>query len=73
MEPLPLRADLPIAELLARWPQTAQVFLRYRMACVGCTMAPFDTLADAAMAYNLDLARLLGELQQVIQSLEEGI
>lgn len=41
MEPSPL-SHLTVAEGLDRWPQIIPVFLRHRMACVGCAMAPFE-------------------------------
>ena len=63
----PLRAELTVAEVLTRWPQTVQVFLRHQMACVGCVMAPYDTLADVSAIYDVPLDRLLEELWEVIQ------
>jgi hybrid cluster-associated redox disulfide protein len=53
-----------VADLLSRYPQTAAVFSRFRMACVGCTMAPFETLADAAAAYQLRPDVLLRDLRR---------
>ncbi|MDD5564265.1 MAG: DUF1858 domain-containing protein [Thermoanaerobaculaceae bacterium] len=53
---------LTVDEALRRWPQLAGVFLRRRLACPGCAMAPFDTLRDVAQAYGLDVARLLDEV-----------
>lgn len=61
-----LEADLTVAEVMARWPQTIPVFIHHRMACVGCAMAPFETLAEVAAIYDLDLNCFLGELQQFI-------
>lgn len=55
-------AKLMIADLLDACPAAAQVFLRHGMACVGCTMAPFETLADAAREYGIDSRSLLVEL-----------
>jgi len=42
--------SLLVEEVLAAWPQTLAVFLTRRMACPGCAMARFQTLADAADA-----------------------
>lgn len=39
------------------------VFLRYHMACIGCSMAAFETLAEAARIYKIPLERLVSELQ----------
>jgi hybrid cluster-associated redox disulfide protein len=66
----PVLIDLTVAEVLDRWPQTIPVFLHHRMACAGCVMAPFETLADVAAIYGLQLSRFLSELQQTIRSAE---
>ncbi len=66
MEYVSLTANLTVAEVLARWPHVIPVFLSHRMACVGCVMARFDTLADVTAIYGLHLGRFLSELQQLI-------
>lgn len=45
--------DLFVKEILDQWPETIKLFLKYRMACVGCSMSAFDTLAEALEIYNL--------------------
>lgn len=47
-----------IAELLHAWPSSAQIFMRYRMSCPGCLMAPFMTVDDAAREYDMEPAVL---------------
>jgi hybrid cluster-associated redox disulfide protein len=58
-------ADMTIAELLSRWPETAPVFHRYGMACVGCALESFCSVADAAQTYGLPLEQFLAELAHV--------
>lgn len=70
MEQPKLEADLIVADVLARWPQTISVFMRHRMACVGCPIAPFETLAEVAAIYDLNLDCFLDELEQVIHQTE---
>lgn len=67
----PVLTKLTVAETLERWPQTIPVFIHHGMACVGCTMAPFETLADVARIYGLELPWFLSELQQIIQPAED--
>ena len=55
-----------IAEVLERWPPTLAVFLHRRMACPGCAMAPFMTVAEAAACYGVPPAELLAELCRAI-------
>jgi hybrid cluster-associated redox disulfide protein len=63
----------PTAQDPARWtieallitrPEAARILLRNGMACVGCVMAPFETVAEAAREYRLDLRSLLNELRE---------
>jgi hybrid cluster-associated redox disulfide protein len=59
-------ADMTVEEVLTRWPQTADVFNRRNMACVGCPVAPFYSIAEASAVYNLMLADFVEELEEVI-------
>ena len=54
--------DMPLAELMARWPGTIPVFMRHRMLCVGCYVGPHHTVRDACAAYGLDADTFLAEL-----------
>ena len=71
MEHAQLTAEVTVAEVMDRWPETISVFFRYRMACVGCPMAPFATLAEVAVIYSLDLECFLNELRQAIRVKED--
>jgi hybrid cluster-associated redox disulfide protein len=55
--------QLTVADVLRCWQETIPVFLRHRMACLGCPMACFETLESAAAIYGLDLNAFLEELQ----------
>lgn len=66
-----LTADLRVSDVMERWPATVAVFQAYRMACVGCFMAPFDTLAEAAHNYRLDIDELMRAMQERIESTAE--
>jgi hybrid cluster-associated redox disulfide protein len=46
--------ELTMADLIDRWPAAAPVLTRYGMACVGCGMAKFETIAEATAAYGVD-------------------
>ena len=60
--------NLMVADVLARWPAVIPVFIQHRLACVGCSMAPFETLDDAVRNYGLEAENFLGQLEQAIQS-----
>lgn len=50
--------DITMADLLAGWPAARKAVARRGMACVGCPMARFETLAEAAAAYGFDAREL---------------
>ena len=60
--------DMSVAEILARWPTLTTVFVRRQMACPGCAMADFMSLADAADAYQTDADDLLAELRAALRA-----
>jgi hybrid cluster-associated redox disulfide protein len=61
-----LNLQMSVADLLNGWPQAIPVFLKHRMACVGCSMSSFETLGDAAKIYGIAPERLLSEIEQAV-------
>lgn len=57
-----------ISDLLERWPAAADVFHDYAMACVGCAVAPFYTIEDAALVYGLPPEQFAADLLRAIES-----
>ena len=62
MEHPQLTATLTVAEVMDRCPQTIPIFLRNRMACIGCSIAPFETLAEPIGTYGVELDHFMEEL-----------
>ena len=50
--------DQTVADVLAATPGAARVFLDRGMHCPGCPFAPFETVAEAAFVYGVDLQEL---------------
>ena len=53
--------------LFTQWPAAIHVFMRYKLSCVGCCMAGFDTLDDAVENYHLEGSPFLTDLQAAIR------
>ena len=60
-------ANETVENVLNRWPETADVFHRYKMACVGCAVSPFYSVADAIEIYNLSSDEFLNEIKKAIK------
>ncbi|MFZ2087606.1 MAG: hypothetical protein WAU47_03445 [Desulfobaccales bacterium] len=57
---------MTLLEVLHQYRQTEEVFRRYEGEARGCLLchALFDTLAEAAAKYGLDLDNLLNDLRE---------
>jgi hybrid cluster-associated redox disulfide protein len=62
----PITSDMSVDDVLSAYPQTAAVFVAHAMACVGCMLSPFHSLAEAARTYHLELDTFLDELRNNI-------
>ena len=60
--------DQTVAEVLDIWPQAIRVFLDHDMACVGCAMSTFDTVAEAVANYGGVVDAFLVELGQAARN-----
>ncbi|MCK5234636.1 MAG: DUF1858 domain-containing protein [Candidatus Aenigmarchaeota archaeon] len=54
--------DMPVQEILIKYPETISVFRRYGLHCIGCFAASFETLEQGALAHGLDIDKLLKDL-----------
>jgi hybrid cluster-associated redox disulfide protein len=59
---------MPIADLLRRWPTLSQIFIAYRMACVGCDFSKFHTVEDAARIYSRSAEAFFEEVSASIEA-----
>ena len=58
---------MTVSAVLDQWPQTAEVFNHFNMACVGCPVAPYYTVSEAAAVYKLDVDEFVAVLEETIK------
>jgi len=51
--------DDTVSDVLAKSPHAARVLFDCGMHCVGCAIAPFETIAEACAIYGVSVDRLL--------------
>lgn len=67
-----LKLEMTIEEVLEAWPETAVIFQDYAAACIGCDLASFCTLNEAANEYQITPHTFLQDLQRCIQENDQG-
>jgi len=58
--------DMPIGEVVEKYPQTVEVFLRHGLMCFGCAVARFENLEQGAMAHGINVELLLKDLNTAV-------
>ena len=56
--------DMPIGEVVQKYPQTAEVMFRYGMHCIGCHVAAFETVEQGALAHGIDVDKFMEDLNK---------
>ena len=54
--------DLPVDDIMRRWPATIRPFLQRGMLCIGCPIGMFHTFIDACHAHGVDPDAFAAEL-----------
>ena len=57
--------NMTIAQVVKEHPKTNSVFMGYGLYCVGCPMAQSETIEQLAEANQMDLKKLLKDLNKV--------
>jgi len=55
-------AGTTVAEVLLKRPLPARILVNHRVHCVGCPMAPLESVSEACEIYGVSLPDLLAEL-----------
>ena len=59
--------DMTMDAIMRQWPQTIRVILGHGLICVGCPIASFHTVSDAAREHRLDEQVLLRDLMAAMK------
>jgi hybrid cluster-associated redox disulfide protein len=51
-----------LGEVLSKHPSTIEVFFSHGLPCASCQMASGETVEEAAMGHNVNLEKLLKDL-----------
>jgi hybrid cluster-associated redox disulfide protein len=54
--------EMTVDEVMQCWPATIRVFLDFRMSCIGCPIACFHTVGDAAREHGIEIRMFLAAL-----------
>lgn len=59
--------DMTIKEVIDNFPETAMVFMKYNVGCIGCLAASFEKVKDIATVHGIDIKALVKDLNLAVQ------
>jgi hybrid cluster-associated redox disulfide protein len=59
--------DMSMDTIMREWPGTIRVVLDHKLLCVGCPIAPFHTVTDAAKEHDVDQTLLERDLRTAMK------
>ena len=64
--------DMPIGQVVQRYPKTVEDFLRHGLMCFGCAVAQYENVEQGAMAHGIDVEALIKDLNAVVPEVAES-
>jgi hybrid cluster-associated redox disulfide protein len=58
--------EMPIGEVVQKYPKTVEVFLRHGLMCFGCAIAQFENVEQGAIAHGINVEALIKALNAVV-------
>ena len=62
--------DMILAEVVAKWPEAAQVMLDYGLHCVGCGISEVDSIEAGCLVHGMEeeeMDQLLRDINNVVE------
>lgn len=59
--------DMVLGEVVKKYPQTVDVFLKYGLPCAMCHVAYWETVEQGAKAHAIKVKKLLRDLNKAIK------
>ena len=65
-EQIIITPDMPIGDVVRKYPDTVNVFLSHGLMCVGCAVARFESIRQGAQAHGIDVDTLVEDLNKAV-------
>ena len=60
--------EMSIGEVVEKYPQTVEVFLRHGLMCFGCAIAQFENVEQGALAHGINVEALIKDLNAAVSA-----
>lgn len=62
----PITKEMPIGDVVQKYPETIPVFLQHGLMCFGCAIARFENVEQGAAAHGINIDTLIKDLNAAV-------
>lgn len=62
-----ITGKMSIGEVVAKYPETIEVFFNHGLHCVGCAAAHFENIDEGCQAHGIDTEKLVEDLNKAVE------
>ena len=64
--------DMPIGQVVQKYPKAVEVFSRHGLMCFGCAIAQYENVEQGATAHGIDVEALMKDLNAAVPEVAES-
>jgi len=61
-----ITGKMSINDVIEKYPETVDIFMKYGLSCVGCPFAMMESLEQGAKSHGINIKELLKDLNKSI-------
>jgi hybrid cluster-associated redox disulfide protein len=62
-----INKKMTFAEVMKKYPETAEIFIEEGLHCIGCPMAMMETIEDGCKAHDINADKLIKKLNKKLK------
>lgn len=62
-----ITAKMNIGEIVTKYPESVEIFVKHGLHCIGCFAAHFENLEEGCKAHKIDVEKLVKDLNKVAE------
>lgn len=66
---IPVTSDMLIGDIISKYPESAEIMMKYGLHCIGCHIAAWESLGIGASSHGLNekqISKMVAEINKAI-------
>ena len=62
--------EMPITDVVMKYPEVIPVFMQYGLGCIGCQAARFENLGQGAAVHGIEVEQFIADLNAAVETVK---